>query len=282
MNNGLLQQIRAAQIQHMGISRAGLAISTAIQTTVLATQTFMKTAWRATRMDKVLNALTFLAVIHNVSMLSRDVGETFFQLITSSLQALGVRDEENNVIDVQAVVGKSVENLLKSILTESVYNGLSDAWNKANRIVQSTSAVIWQIRSMGDASLDLMEWVGEHTGKIGNALKRWGVVGERSYPWMSERPQAFPPGRRWLNRATGALETVEDHLSVYQAGVSSVIEVQEEIQETEEAISRFAASVTAALPDPWPDNEPVKAQHEANKQVSSGFDVSPSEAQKGS
>lgn len=129
---------------------------------------FMRTAWRATRMDKVLNVLTFIGVMHNVSMLSRDVGDTFFQLISQALQAAGIRNEEDQVIDVGEVVGDTVENFLKGVLGEERYHGINEAWNKANRIISSASAIIWTVRSIADSSLDLMEWIGENTGRIPN------------------------------------------------------------------------------------------------------------------
>jgi hypothetical protein len=242
---------------------------------------FMRKAWEMTRMQKVLDVLTFIGVMHNVSMLSRDVGETFFQLVSQGVQAVGIRDEEDNVIDVGQVIGKSVENLLKGILGEAVYNGIGEAWNKANRIISSASAVIWTIRSISDASLDLMEWIGENTGRIGNALKRWGVVGERSYPWMSESARAQGRWRSRFSKVTDTLENAEDRLSVYMQATSTVIEVQEETQELGEQWQNFSESVKDGIPDPWTDNASVKDSYDANKAVSDGPDVPAADAQKG-
>jgi hypothetical protein len=242
---------------------------------------FMRKAWEMTRMQKVLDVLTFIGVMHNVGMLSRDVGETFFQLISQGVQAVGIRDEEDNVIDVGQVVGNSVENLLKGILGEDVYNGIGTAWNKANRIISSASAIIWTVRSIADSSLDLMEWIGENTGRIGNALKRWGVVGERSYPWMSESARAQSRFRNRFSKVTDALENTEDRISVFTQATSNVIEIQEETQELGENWGRFRDSIEDGIPDPWADNNPVKDGYDASKAISDGPDVPPSEAQKG-
>lgn len=260
-------------------SRAKLGQTFSLLQTV---DNFMRTAWRATRMDKVLNLLTFIGVMHNVAMLSRDVGETFFQLISQALQAVGVRDEEDNVIDVGEVVGNTVENFLKAILSEPVYNGIGEAWNKANRIISSASAIIWTVRSIADSSLDLMEWISENTGKIGNALKRWGVVGERAYPDMSESARAQNRFRSRFSRVTNTLERAEDYVSTGLQATSTVIEIQEETQELGENWQRFRESVEEGIPDPWADNAPIAAQYAADKAVSDGPDVPPSEAQKGS
>lgn len=243
---------------------------------------FMQTAWRATRMDKVLNLLTFIGVMHNVGMLSRDVGSTFLQLVSQALQAVGIRDEEDNPINVEDVVGDSIEMLLRRVFGNAIYEGVGEAWNKANRIISSASAIIWTVRSIADSSLDLMEWIGENTGRIGNALKRWGVVGERSYPWMSESAQAQGRWRSRFSKVNDTLENAEDRLSVYMQATSTVIELQEETQELGEQWGNFRESVEEGIPDPWADNGPIADQYAADQAVSDGPDVPPAAAQKGS
>lgn len=248
---------------------------------VTSTKAFMQKAWEMTRIQKVLDVLTFIGVMHNVSMLSRDVGETFFQLIGQGIQAAGVRDEEGGIIDVPEVVGDATESFLRRVLGSDVYDGINEARNKANRIISSASAVIWTVRSIADSSLDLMEWIGENTGRIGNALKRWGVVGERSYPWMSENAKAQSRFRNRFSKVTDALENTEDRLSVYMQATSTVIDIQDEFEQGQENWRSFKASVEDGIPDPWLDNNPIKDGYDASKAISDGPDVQPSEAQKG-
>jgi hypothetical protein len=242
---------------------------------------FMRKAWEMTRMQKVLDVLTFIGVMHNVGMLSRDVGETFFQLIGQGVQAAGIRDEEGGVIDVPQVVGDATESFLRRVLGSDVYDGIGTAWNKASRIISTASAVIWTVRSIADSSLDLQEWIGENTGRIGNALKRWGLVGERAYPDMSESARAQGRWRRKFQRFTNEAEAAEDWASNMTIATSTVIEVQEETEELRENWIRFQESVVNGIPDPWIDNTAVQAQREADKAVSDGPDIPPSEAQKG-
>jgi hypothetical protein len=243
--------------------------------------TFLRKAWETTRIQKALDVLTWIAVMHNAAMLSRGVGETFLEIVGQGAQAVGIRDEEDNVIDVPSMVYNGIENGLRALLSDAVYEGTAEWWNKANRIITTASAVIWSVRSIGDASLDLLEWVGEHTGRIGNALKRWGVVGENAYPWMSERPRAVPRSRQWLNRVSGALETVEDRISVYGQATSTIIDVQQEGQETIENIGRFTDSIVNGIPDPWDDNVPVQTVHQQDKAESEAPDIDPADTQKG-
>jgi len=243
--------------------------------------TFMRKAWEMTRMQKVLDVLTFIGVMHNVSMLSRDVGETFFQVLSQGIQAVGIRDEEDNPIDLYSTFTGGLETFLRNVLGSDVYDGINEAWNKANRIVTTAGSVIWTIRSISDASLDLMEWVAENTGKIGNSLKRWGVVGEHDYPWMSERAQARNRLRSRFNKVTETLENAEDRISVYGQATSGFIELQEETSELTQNFSQFKDSVINGIPDPWDDNVPIKTVYDGDKALSEAPEIPVSDSQKG-
>ncbi|MGB5974519.1 MAG: hypothetical protein WBG38_14440 [Nodosilinea sp.] len=243
--------------------------------------TFMRKAWEATRMQKVLDVLTFVGVMHNVSMLSRNVGETFLEVVGQGIQAVGIRDEENQIIDVNEVVRSNVEGLLKNVLGVARYNGISENWNKANRIISSASAVIWTIRSISDSTQDLMEWVAENTGKIGNALKRWRVVGENAYPEMSERAKAQHRMRSRFDKVTGAAENAEDRISVFGQATSNVIEIQQETNELAENFGQFKESVVNGFPDPWLPNAPLQEKESQDKAASLAPEINVSDSQKG-
>jgi hypothetical protein len=243
---------------------------------------FMRKAWEMTRMQKVLDVLTFIGVMHNVSMLSRGVGSTFLEVVGQGIQALGIRDEEGEVLDVHGMVTGGIETMLRSVLGSDVYDGISETWNKANRIISSASMIIWTVRSLFDTSLDLMEWIGENTGKIGNALKRWGVVGERDYNWMSERATAENRLRTKVSRVTGFIENAEDRVSTFGVATSGVIEIQEEIGQLEENFGNFKDSVINGIPDPWDDNIPIKTEADVAKDAAAALpDIPVSDSQKG-
>ncbi|MBE9137664.1 hypothetical protein IQ254_10630, partial [Nodosilinea sp. LEGE 07088] len=228
-----------------------------LRTKLGAVNDFMKKAWETTRMQKVLDVLTFIGVMHNVSMLSRDIGETFFYVVGQALNIVGIDDEEGNQLDIQSIVSGSVYSFLTNVFGEAFVEGAIDSYRKANRIVQSASMVVWTIRSLQDTSLDLMEWIAENTGKIGNALKRFGVVGDRAYPWMAEQAQARDRNRARFSKITDALENTEDRLSAYSVATSNVLEIQEETAELGENWQAFKSSLND-IPDPWFSNQPVQ------------------------
>ena len=244
-------------------------------------QQFAEKAWRATRIQKVLNVLTFVGVMHNVALLSRDVGETFGWVAGQALNVVGIEDEEGNTIDVYGWFTGSIETLLRGMLGDELYEDGRETWLKASAIVRSASMIIWTMRGIMDATQDLMEWVAENTGKIGNALKAFGVVGERAYPWMSERAQARNRIRARMSKVTGTLESTEDIASSFAMATGNVLEIQQEIGELEGQFSDFKGTVIEAIPDPWEDNSPVQEAFEQSKANSQSPDIASSDTSRG-
>jgi len=120
----------------------------------------------------------------------------------------------------------------------------------------------------------VVEWTAENTGKIGNALKRWGVVGERAYPWMSERVKAQDAYRRKFERFTQGLESLEDTASSLSQVTGDVREITEEFNELKQQKDSFKELVSTKPPEDSttaaPENTPIaevegqaKAENEA-------------------
>ncbi|MBE9159718.1 hypothetical protein IQ265_23195 [Nodosilinea sp. LEGE 06152] len=241
---------------------------------------FLRKAWETTRMQKVLDFLTFVGVMHNVSMLSRDIGETFFYVLGQGLDIIGIDDEEGNQLDIGEIVGTTVKNYVRSVFGDAFVDGAIDSYRKANRIVQSASMIIWTVRSISDSTQDLLEWVAENTGKIGNALLRFGVVGERAYKPMSERAQAQHRMRTRFSKLTDAAERTEDIVSSASVATSNVLEIQEESGELLENWQGFKSSVIEAVPDPWLANQPVESQIATESAASASPNLTASDAER--
>jgi len=244
-------------------------------------KSFLEKAWETTRIQKVLNVLTFIAVMHNVAMLSRDVAETFGWVASQALQVVGIEDEEGNAIDVYSWFTGSIESLLVAMFGQELVNDARVTWQKANSIIRSASMIIWTMRGILDATQDLMEWVAENTGKIGNALKRFGVVGEKAYPWMSERAQARNRIRSRFEKVSGALENAEDKASSFSMATGSILEIQDETDQLTGQFVDFRESVLNGVPDPWDDNEPVDVVENQGDAISQSPPVSANDADRG-
>lgn len=267
---GLLTKINATTIATNGAVGTVLAVAT-------ATKAFVETAWKATHADKIINALTLMTTLHNAAMISRDVGETMGYVVSNALAVVGIKDEHDNPLNISEMVGDSVENFIKSVVGEDVYNDTRTLWHKSNRVLQSASNIVWTIRSIQDTTQDVVEWTAENTGKIGNALKKFGVVGDRAYPWMSERVRAQDAYRNKLSRLFEGLESAENLASSLAQVTGDVREIQDEVSELGEARQRFSDAVTDLGPDDLPtvspENTPIASADVAEVAASASPDV---------
>jgi hypothetical protein len=244
-------------------------------------QAFAETAWKATQMDKVLNLLTFVTSIHNAAMLSSNLGSTLSELTGLALQTIGIKDEKDNAIDVGSILGKTVEAAVKGVVGEEVYNGTKTTWNKLNRIVQTASQVIWTVRSMADSAREVSEWTAENTGKIGNALKKWGIVGENAYKWMPERITAQNKWSRQVDKFKEGVSGIDDAASSLTGALSEVRSIQEEANELKDQKTEFDKAIKEAIPKDRADNDKAKEKADQAKTVSQSPDVSATPREKG-
>ena len=277
LDTALLRKIDATTTRTSAVQGAHVAISTQTGLAVANTRSYLNSmqafaakAWESTRIQKVINALTLISVIHNAAMLSRFTGQTLLEALSGALDLFGIDDEEGNRLDLNAMLGKSVESLLKSVLGEEVYNDTSKAWQKANRIVQIGSNIVWSVRSIMDTSLELAEYIANNTGKIGNSLKRFGVVGENAFPDMSESARAQNKWRNKVDRYIDGLETIDNVADTIEYVASAPLEIAGELGEIQEQRNEIKVTITEGNPIDYPPNEPIATVQAENKEESIG------------
>lgn len=79
---------------------------------------------------------------------------------------------------------------------------------KVNRIYQATTNVLDSFSNLSQTILQASELIAAYTGKIGNALKKGGVILENAYAWMNPQPK--------FNRVTEILEGLQNGASTIQ------------------------------------------------------------------
>lgn len=220
-------------------------------------QQFAEKAWESTQAQKILDVLTFIGVMHNAAFLSREVAETMSYMVGNVLNIFGIEDENGSNLDVFGWLGQTVENFFVAVFGQDLVNDARETWKRASAILRSASMIIWTVRSIFDSTQELLEWIGENTGKIGNALKRWGVIGFNAYPWMAERVRSQDRVRRRYKRILDGLETAEDTSSSFAMATGEVISIQEEIGELGEQRQAFNASVRDLTEGAEPDNSAI-------------------------
>ena len=229
---------------------------------------FLQTAFRATRLDKIINALTMITVLHNAAMLSRNLASTLGEVTSQALAVIGLKDENDSPLDINREIGRQVNGLFESVLGAETWTGLKTAWNKANTIISTTTQIMSTVRSLWDSSREVLEWTAENTGKIGNALKKFRVVGENAYRWM---PEAVTHQNAWalkIERFRNKTESLDDAASSLQGVLGEVQTIQEEFKELKEQKEKFDKNIADLTPKDRPDNKPVSDNVSASKTVS--------------
>ncbi len=215
---------------------------------------FSKSVAKAARIDKIYNALTFFAVLHNAQMLSRSLVDTLLDTLSLGLATAGIGDAQEDgtisPIDFQSVINKTIEDKLKEILGAEVYANAKETWLKANRIYQSAANLTYSLRSLWDSARSLAELTGANVGRIGNALRRDGVVSEKAYPPMTENPSQ-------LNSVMTRLENLEDAASHLNSIASETFSIRETVDQFKKDREDFEKLVKDATPKTAIANEPL-------------------------
>ena len=269
----LLYKIDGTTVRNERVTNVVNVTTTANLTLSGKIQTFATTAWQATRMDKALNALNTLLLLHNAAMLSGNLLSTLGDLTSQALSVFGIRDENNNPLDINAQLGRAANEWMEGILGAEVWRGTKEAWNKANRIISTATNIVWTVRSLFDSGREILEWTAENTGRIGNALKRWGIVGDGAYPWMPEQVTHTNAWTRRIDRAREGIEAIDDTASSLSGVLGEVQNVQEEFGQLETQKKEFSKQLKELEPREREDNVPVSQKASLEAEESQSPDV---------
>ncbi|MDZ7992031.1 MAG: hypothetical protein RM022_031045 [Nostoc sp. EfeVER01] len=213
-------------------------------------------------LDRVLNIMILASTIHNAVMLSNDIGQTLVGAINNILQLIGLKKEDGTPFSIGSVISNSIESLIKNAIGVENYVNLKESWAKANRIYQATTNVINSFLNLSQAILQASELIAAYTGKIGNALRKGGVILESAYGWMNPQPK--------FNRVTQTLEGLQNGASTIQMVTQAPLDVVNAVTESTTAATEFVKAVkeddkpvNKATPIPEPDE--LKAQEIQSK-----------------
>ncbi len=130
------------------------------------------------------------------------------------------------------MVGGFVSTTIKTIVGEELYTGLSEGWKKTSAIYRSAMNMYELTLSSMAGIAEGLEIASQYTGKIGNALKKGGVIIENAYEWMDENIRV-KTGR------LGSVQKVIDGIQTAEETVSNLTEITEQVKETQENIDQI-------------------------------------------
>ncbi|AFY64678.1 collagen-like protein [Geitlerinema sp. PCC 7407] len=233
-------------------------IATNIQTTATNTFQLLQRVGKFLRLGQVMNLLTMVATVHNAYMLSNALTQTFFSMMSNTLAVFGLRDENNQPIDITQELGQNFENFFAGMIGQNNVDGIKETWKKYNRIYQAAANIMWSIQSIGYSILGAMEIIGNWIAAIGNALKKFGVVGELAYRWMN-------PQVNFQNRFFTILNTTEEVISQVDAVAGETLSIQETVTNLGKQRTDFDKAVEEGLGPATPENKAIKDAADASK-----------------
>ncbi|WP_445629055.1 hypothetical protein [Nostoc sp. DSM 114167] len=172
-----------------------------------------------TYIEKALAVLTFATTLHNALMLTNNLGQTLGSIINTILGLVLPKGLDGTPIDVGAVLGKTATTLIQDAIGADNYTKLTQEWAMANRIYQASANVFNALTNAVSTTINALEVIGSHTAKIGNALKYWGVLGQKAYEWFHPNPNFHNKYFTFLNNAEAGANTIQ---AVVQIPVSIV------------------------------------------------------------
>ncbi len=216
--------------------------------------------------DRITNVMTLAVTVHNAAMLSNQLEQTLMSAISNGLAAIGIKDSENNPLDINKIVGQSVENMVKGAIGAENYAALTLNWKKANRIYQASANLLNNLQSLRYSITGALETIGGMNAKVGNALKKYGVLGDNAYPW-------FNPSPDYDNKFMRGLEVAETTVSTIDSVASEILSAQDSVKQIGEQKTELEKAVKEGLEKPGVDNDQQKAKALAAKTASVSPDI---------
>jgi hypothetical protein len=219
--------------------------------------------------SQILNIFTWIGVMHNAYFLSNSLTQTLFSAVSNSLAALGIKDTSTDPagtpFNVGKLVGEWTDAYFKSIFGVAQVEGMKAEWKKYSRIYQAAAQLMYSVQSIGQSMLGALEVVGSQVAKIGNAMQKFRLVGEKAYSWMN--PQPF-----FQNRFFTALTKTQEIVSQVDQVSSTVLSTQESIAQMgknkDDLIKSMNESPNSEKGQATPEASLVKAAEESAKTAS--------------
>lgn len=205
--------------------------------------------------DRILNILNLMAVLHNGFMLSNQLKVTLLEVLSSIGNATGLlQSAEGDNVDLNATYNKGITSLIDSVIGEQERVRLELLFKRYNRIYQAGANLMNSIQSMTNSLGEVLETTAEYTGKIGNSLMGAGAIAGNAFRWMSEKHDA--KSSKFLQYQT-SIGGVTQALEVINEISENVVEGQEAKIEADKATAKFKADLAVAEKNPGIENKAV-------------------------
>jgi len=190
-----------------------------------------------------LSVMTYVTAVHNAYFLSRDIGDTLFWMISNILDLVGIEKSDGSQFDVGAIVHNWLETAIKQAIGEETLSGIKESWAKHSRIYQAANNMLWSIRSIVDSTNMVLETTGNYVAKIGNAMRRVGVVTENAYGFMDEKLSVLSKSPSFWQRVNQGLETVDDVTNDLASISGDVLEISQQVTQLQDYREEYNTAI---------------------------------------
>jgi len=194
--------------------------------------------WNNSLVDKAMQYITMITVIHNAAMLSSSIGDTLGSALDSGLQALRfpIKDKDGQQQGVTAIIGKSFQDLIKGIVGTENFAALNETWAKGNRIYQATTNLASNFQSLLDSATAVAELTSNRVATLMNSLRNAGMVREDAYGSQTPNTTRF-------NAYMQKMENLEQGVSNLASITSNVVSVQQSVDELKANRAEFQNAI---------------------------------------
>lgn len=264
---GVLNTVKNTTNIINGVTQATYSVVTNAKHGLQAIQNFASTAWEVTRADKIMNTVAMVMTVHNGMMLSNNLLSTVSEALNMGLNALNIRDENAEPIDIGNSVSNMIRNLVTSMIGEQNYAGLTARIAKANRIYQSSVNVLDAANDLFDSARSLSESTAENTGKIGNALREAGVVYEDAYEEFAEKINPQSRVQRNIEKFRGTLEGIGETVETVTQISSEIVDFQDNIDQLKESKQEWKEEVAAVAEEQKAEKDTAKIEVQVSTDI---------------
>lgn len=230
--------------------------------------------------DRFLLLMTWWQTLHNCQMLSADIARSLVSSVEIAMAALpgdsllGVptEDPDGTPLDVGKTISTSFEGFVKGAVGAENYAEMKIELAQINRIYQASSNLLNSMQQLTNDLQNIATLTGENTSRIGNALTRFGVVGEDAYKAMDED---LDSKTSFINRLQAKLEAGQSVASNLEAIIQSVYSTEQTLIEIQNQSIEFKKAVKDIMPKDEPENKPVAKQVQVDKEASQSPTISP-------
>lgn len=224
------------------------------------------------QIDRVLNILNLAATIHNAFQLSSNIGVTLVQAMQNAIDFIGLKDDNKDPFNVSEAINSSITTAITTVIGAENYAQIKKEWAKYNRIYQAGANLFSSLMSMGDTMTQALQVVGGQTGRIGNALRAWGVVSDKAYSWMNPSPNFSNPLLTKLNSLEETASIVENVSQQPLSVKSAKEELEAASKELADSLEQKEGSKQGAE---IPEAKKVKEEQDTIINESKGKDLTP-------